>query len=69
MSLRNPNPALASAQRRDLWEHSFSDHIEEGHDHDHGQEGHDHGAGPSRRSYLKHGTRLSLNVLGGGVHA
>ncbi len=67
MSLRNPNTVLVTdAERRRLWTEDFMHHHEEGEDHSH--DGHSHGAGPSpssRRSYLKHGTKLSLNVLGG----
>ena len=35
------------------------------HGHDHSSDGHTHGMGPSRRSYLKKGAKLSLTVLDG----
>jgi molybdopterin-containing oxidoreductase family iron-sulfur binding subunit len=63
MALRNPNPALVSAERKHYWDEDFMhhEHGEEGHGHD----GHEHAQNGSRRSYLKKGTKLSLTVLEG----
>jgi molybdopterin-containing oxidoreductase family iron-sulfur binding subunit len=69
LALRNPNPALVSAARADSWHHEFHDHGHGDHDHegghDHPGDGQTHGMGPSRRSYLKKGAKLSLTVLDG----
>lgn len=67
LAVRNPNEAVLRAlgqnARIKKWDEPFMEHEGGGNEH---HNTNDHAAAPSRRSYLKRGTRLSLNVLGAG---
>ncbi len=73
IGMRNPNPVLVSAERKESWEHPFGHHGDHG---EHGHDDHEHGGGHGEEHSMNNffdpakagddrGYRLSLAVLGG----